>query len=380
MASDHHHPERLRVAVDAGPLYGTPTGVGNFCAGLLEALALVPTVDVSGYAVTWRKRQNLRTLMPPGVRFRARRLPARPLHRAWQRGNWPPLDRLIGNADVVHGTNFVVPPTARAARVVTVHDLTCVRFPELCDVATLRYPDSIRRALADGAWVHTPSRFVAGEVVEHFGADPARVTAISSGLPTFAEVDDGEDRETLVFARYILAIGTVEPRKGYPSLVAAFDRLAGDRPDLGLVIAGAAGWGSEAVDEAVGLSPQRGRIVQTGYASSGRVGRLLRGAAVLAYPSKYEGFGYPPLQAMAAGVPVVTTDAGALPDTVGDAATLVPVGDVDALAGALGRLLDDPDQAAAQVAEGHRHAAKFTWQQCAADMARLYDRAAVAPG
>ena len=108
-------------------------------------------------------------------------MPARPLHALWARRDGPPVEWFIGAADVVHGTNFVVPPTRRAAAVVSVHDLTPLRHPELCDAATLAYPGLIRRALRRGAWVHADSGFVAGEVVDAFEADPGRVRVVHPG-------------------------------------------------------------------------------------------------------------------------------------------------------------------------------------------------------
>ena len=143
-------------------------------------------------------------------------------------------------------------------------------------------------------------------------------------------------------SRYILAIGTAEPRKDLPALVRAFDHIAADHDDLSLVLAGPPGWGEDALAAAVASSPSRDRVIRTGWLDAPVLAALLRRAALLAYPSVYEGFGFPPLQAMAAGVPVVATRAGSLPEVLGDAAVLVEVGDADALAGALDRVLDRP--------------------------------------
>ena len=176
-------PGRLSVGFDATPLLGQPTGVGLFCAGALSGLSALPGLDVSAFAVSWRRRHRIAALVPPGVPTRQRAMPARPLHASWGRFSGPPVEWFIGRHDVVHGTNFVVPPTRRAARVMTVHDLTVVLYPELCDPPTLAFPDLIRRAAAEGAWVHTPSQFVADQVVAELAIDPERVRAVHHGIP-----------------------------------------------------------------------------------------------------------------------------------------------------------------------------------------------------
>lgn len=372
----------LRVAVDATPLLGRPTGVGAFCAGALAGLSGRGDLAVSAFAVSWRRRRGIDALVPSGVAVVGRPMPARPLHWAWGRTGRPPLEWFCGPVDVVHGTNFVVPPTTRAARVATVHDLTTVRFPELCDAPTLAYPGLVRRALRRGAWLHTPSAFVAAEAVAAFGADPDRVRAVHSGVPPLPSPDAGAPARYLPrgASRYVLAVGTAEPRKDLPSLVRAFDELAGDRPDLALVLCGPEGWGSGPLDEAVAASPFAGRVARTGWVDEATLSGLLHSAAVLAYPSLYEGFGFPPLQAMAAGVPVVATRAGALPEVLGDAASLVPAGDPEALAGALAELLDDHARWADAVGRGISRAAGFTWERCAEGLDALYRAAAGSGG
>jgi glycosyltransferase involved in cell wall biosynthesis len=368
----------LRVAVDVTPLLGRPTGVGAFCSGLLGGLASRGDVAVAAFAVSWRRRRGVAGLVPPGVSVVDRPMPARPLHVAWRHAGVPPLEWFTGPADVVHGTNFVVPPSRRAARVATVHDLTTVRFPELCDGPTLAYPAFVRRALARGAWIHTPSAAVAAEVVDVLGAPTDRVRPVHSGVPALPPPDRAAALGHLPpgTGRYVLAVGTAEPRKDLPGLVAAFDELAGDRPDLALVLCGPPGWGSEALDSALDASAHRRRIALTGWVDDATLSGLLSHAAVLAYPSRYEGFGFPPLQAMATGVPVVATRAGALPEVLGDAASMVAVGDTEALAEALARVLDDEAVRADLVARGRERAATYTWERCAAGLADLYRDAA----
>jgi len=372
------------VAVDATPLLGTRTGVGRFCDGALRALGSRPELDVTAFAVTWRRRRWLTPLVPAGVRVHQRAMPARPLHLAWAHFPGPGVELFVGAADVVHGTNFVVPPTRRAARVVTVHDLTVIRFPELCDAASLAFPRLVRRAVAEGAWVHTPSQFVAQEVVEMLGADPERVRAVHHGVdaPAFGAGSPAGAPAAAPpplppgVTRYVLAVGTVEPRKDYPGLVRAFARVAASRPDVALVVAGADGWGADAFHAAVRSCPVRQRVVQLGYVSDDTLHRWLAAAAMLVFPSLYEGFGFPPLEAMAVGVPVVATTAGAVPEIVGDAAVLVEPGDGDALAEAMASVLDDPQLGTSLGEKGRCRAGQFTWAACGAGLGVLYADAA----
>ena len=372
--------DRLSVGFDATPLLGRPTGVGVFCAGALAGLSARDDLDVSAFAVSWRRRQGLVERLPAGVECRQRPMPARPLHAAWAYSSLPPVEWFIGRHDVVHGSNFVVPPTRSAARVVTVHDLTVVRFPELCDAPTLAYPGLIRRAIADGAWVHTPSAFVADEVVAEFGIDPSRVRAVHHGVPELTAGAGGGSGIALPDGchRYVLAIGTIEPRKDYPLLVRSFDAVAAAHPEVALVIVGSEGWGAEAFGEALATAAAKDRIVRPGYLDDAGLADALRGAAVLAYPSLYEGFGLPPLQAMAIGVPVVATAAGAVPEVVGDGAWLVASGDGDAMAALLVEALDGGETVDALVTRGRARAADFSWERCADGLAGLYRDAAAA--
>ncbi len=369
----------MTVALDATPLLGPTTGVAAFCAGALGGLAARADLDVSAFAISWRRRRGIVAKVPAGVSTRQRAMPDRPLRSAWSRSSFPPIEWFIGPQHVVHGTNFVVPPTRRASRVLTVHDLTVVRFPELCDRSTLGYPALIRRALGQGAWVHTDSEFVAAEVSETFGVEPERVRAVLPGVPPLGS-DPGVrgTADTPPFAlpdgttRFVLAIGTVEPRKDYPALVEAFGSVGRAHPDVALVIVGADGWGAERLADAVRTSPVRDRILRPGYLDDAGLEATLRRASVLAFPSVYEGFGFPPLQAMAAGVPVVATAVGAIPEVVGDGALLVDGGKPEELAEALTHVLDGGPDIDALIARGQRRTAAFTWTKCAEGLDRLY--------
>jgi len=363
----------VRVAFDITPLHDRRTGVGAFTGEVLQRLAVRDDVEVVGYSVSWRGRDQLtRGVVPPGVTVVRRPMAAQPLRRLWRRVDWPPIEWWTGRVDVVHGPNFVVPPSRRAHELVTIHDLTFVRFPELCTRDTLQYPDLIRSAVRRGAHVHAVSSFVAQEVVDEYGIDGARVHVVPNGVDPVHHGRADNGQRTAGGPRYILAIGTIEPRKDHPLLVAAFDALAASDAELRLVIVGQDGWGAEAFTAAVARAQHRDRIVRTGFVDDEARADLLAGASVFAYPSRYAGFGLPPLEAMAAGVPVVATRAGALPETLGTAALFVDPGDVDGLAGALDRALTDTTLRERLVADGHQRARAYSWDATADAVAGLY--------
>ncbi|MHB1986821.1 MAG: glycosyltransferase family 4 protein [Acidimicrobiales bacterium] len=360
----------IAVALDVLPLVGQPSGVGAACRGLVDALAGRPEIDLTGYAVA-RKAFLARRELPRTVGFRGTPVPTRLAEASWRLGRVK-AELVTGKADVVHGTNFVVPPSRRAGTVVTVHDLTSVRFPALCTAATLRYPALVRKAVDRGALVHVPSAFVRDEVVDLLEVPTEQVHVIGWGVPPVSLPSTAPP----VAPPYILALGTVEPRKDYPSLVEAFGELRDRDPGLRLVVAGADGWATTALTDAIDRHRLESRVVRVGYVNEEERNALLWNASVLAYPSLYEGFGFPPLEAMIAGIPVVATRSGGVPGVVGDAAILVEPHEPGLLAAALWSVLADSGVAERLVAAGRNRVACFDWASTADQMMELYWSAA----
>jgi glycosyltransferase involved in cell wall biosynthesis len=371
---------RIRVAVDVTPLIGVRTGVGVALAHIVDALGTIEEApELLPYALSLRARQH-RASLPPTTRFVP--LPATVLLRAWTQRDAPRIDRWLGPADVLHATNYLAPPS-RHPTLVTVYDCSFVRYPELCTPEVRAFAPSLQRAIARGVTVHTSSHFVAAEIEELFGpglAAAGRIVVVPLGVPNLppsgglapalaARIGD---------ARYVLSIATIEPRKDLPSLVRAFGTVAARDSDVRLVLAGKDGPARPAVDAAIAaLEPSaRVRVVLAGAVDDPSRRALLEGAAVVAYPSVYEGFGFPVLEAMACGVPVVATRAGAVPEVAGDAAVLVEPGDVDALASALVQVLDDDARRADLVARGRSQVERFSWTRTAAELAAIYRRLA----
>lgn len=368
----------VRLAVDATSLIGNRTGVGNVTASILDRLVR-PGLDVSAFAVSHRGADAIE--LPPGVQRNRRPMAARPLRAMWSRMDHPVIEWWTGPIDVVWGPNFVVPPSRHAARVVTVHDLTCVHLPEMCTRDTLQVPTLLRRAIADGAWIHAVSNSVATDVIATFDADPHRVVVVPNGAPSRRDSETitrlaARGRALAGADRYLAFVGTLEPRKDLPTLVDAFDLLATDHPELGLVIAGPDGWGADAVTARIDRSPHRGRIVRTGWIDDGDRDALLAGATAFVYPSRLEGFGLPPLEAAAVDTPVVATRVGALPEVLDDAASWCEPDDVRSLVDAIVAVLEDPTRAAALVEAGRRRVAHHTWDATATGLVSLFEKAA----
>lgn len=319
--------------------------------------------DVSVTAFTLRGAGGLTAVVPDGASVHSRPVPARALRAAWSRTDWPPVRWLAGRSDVFHGTNFVLPPTGRAGGVVTVHDLTYLRHPDTVDRASAAYRELVPRSIARAGQVVVPSAAVAAEIRDTYGLADDRLTVTPLGVdvswfgttaPTAAERSAAGLPDD-----YLLAVGTIEPRKGLPRLLEAYGRLrAADADVPRLVLVGPQGWG-----EALALDRlPRGSVVLTGFLEDDALRRAVAGARALVFPSLYEGFGLPPLEALACGVPVVATDLPVTREVLGSQARFVTSDDdlAAALAEAVaGTLPGDPD--------GRReHARRFTWSRCAA--------------
>ncbi|CAG4921063.1 glycosyltransferase family 1 protein [Acidithrix sp. C25] len=377
----------IKVGFDATPLLGPRTGVGEFCSGAIRSLDSLEGVDLRTFAVTWRNRGRLPAALGGVAPSKQLPMPARPLQKLWSKVNFPPIELFVGSLDVVHGSNFVVPPSARAARVVTVHDLTPLLYPSLAEPATLAFPRLVGRAIENGALVHTHSEFIAEQVVEYFRVDRERVIAVAPGVAQLHELAAGSARVSddhfdpalegvaLNGRPFVLGLGTIEPRKDFLTLIGGFEVAARANEDLMLVIAGGPGWGSDEVEERISRSPFADRIVLPGYVTSAMRRWLLSKASVFVYSSIYEGFGLPPIEAMTMGVPVISSRAGSLPEVLGDAVDYFDVGDANGLGERIEVMTNDDRLVAQLRIRGTERVGRYTWAKCALGLRDIYLKA-----
>ena len=364
---------QLRIALDVTPLAGEPTGIARAVDGVLHALCAHPSLAVSGWMLSGRRRAHP-SGVPSGVPIHHCPVPARLLHSSWARLPVPRGRLIHGSADVIHGMNYVVPPTS-VPTVLTVQDADLFENPEWYDPHIQRFASLVRRAVARGCWVHVSTHAVADALSRHCPIPDERLAVIGYGVPEVPPGDAGLGRQMAGTSQYVLALGSVNRRKGFPELVEAFDRIPLRPRDLRLVIAGLPGLDEERLEQTIDGLPDPSSVVRIRRLDEMQRSDLLYGASVLAYPSFDEGFGFPPLEAMAVGVPVVASTGGSIPEVVGDAAILTPPGDVGALAEAIADALEEPLRSDL-VERGRRRLSAHSWEATAAGLADLYRRAA----
>jgi len=331
-------------------------------------------------------------VLPPGVALpvlRSRWPTSRAVVRvAWEQLVQPWALRRI-RADLVHGPVFVGPVFAPCPVVLTIHDLSFIRFPDLFRPANRLYLTVLTRLSARRARrLIAVSAQTAGEATRLLGVNPARVDVVYHGVePVFRPLPADEiaafrQRRGLP-ERFVLFVGTLEPRKNLVRLVEAFARIRHGSNDFSrfrdgrvrLVLAGGQGWLYDelfAKVEALGLGEE---VIFPGYVMDDELPLWYNAAAALAYPSVYEGFGLPVLEAQACGTPVLTSNVSSLPEAAGDAALMVDPCDVEALAGGLHRLLTDELLRHQLRERGLVHARRFSWPRTAQETACVYKRA-----
>ena len=373
----------MRITIDYTPALRQSAGIGRYTRGLIGALAGLDrenqyTLFCAGQA------PNAVTGWPSNFRVRTVPWQARHLAIAWHRLHLPlPAECLAGAAELFHSPDFTLPPLARAHGVVTVHDLSFLTVPECADPRLRAFlehavPGAVRRARR----VLANSASTANDLNRLLRVPAEKISIVSAGIePHFHPVSDPASLARAraryhLPERFILGLGTLEPRKNFVGLIQAYaelQRRAALPQDL--VIAGGPGWLYEGIYEEARRQVAPERICFPGFVADEDLPALYTLADAFAFPSLYEGFGIPPLEAMACGTPVICANNSSLPEAVGEAALLVDATDVNGLATGLFALLTDDGLRARQVIAGLARAGRFTWSAAAAGLLAAYRQA-----
>jgi glycosyltransferase involved in cell wall biosynthesis len=285
--------------------------------------------------------------------------------------------------DLFHSPDFVLPPTGRTGTILTVHDLSFLRKPECFVPGFSEYLEgAVTRAVARAAHILADSESTRQDLLQLLRVPPERVTVVYPGVEArFRPIRDREVRQHVrrkynLPERFVLGVGTIQPRKNFPALVEAFASLIaadeGSVSELHLVLAGERGWMYEETFDAVDRLGLRSEVHFLGYVDDPDLPAIYSLASVFAFPTLYEGFGLPVLEAMACGTPVVTADNSSIPEVVGDAGLLVEASDAQELAASLSRVLsDEPLRHRLQIS-GLERSKEFTWSKAGARVLELY--------
>jgi glycosyltransferase involved in cell wall biosynthesis len=381
------------IGVDYTAAAWQGAGIGRYTRELIAAavgrdrsLRYVLFYAAGGLPSTSPYLRALAELCAANPNVRARPIPLSPrlLTILWQRARLPlPVEALIGPIDILHAPDFVLPPT-RARALLTVHDLSFMVRPETADAGLRRYlmaavPRSLRRA----DLVLVDSLATGADLGRLLGVAPERVRLLYPGVsPRFrplpaAETEPLRARLGLP-AEFLLFVGTLEPRKNLVRLIEGFERLTrgGARPGLCLVVAGRRGWLYEEIFATVGRLGLSERVRFLDFVDDADLPGVYNLARAFVYPSLYEGFGLPALEAMACGTPVVTAAVSSLPEVAGGAAVLVDPLDIGSIAGGIARALDEGIRLRAA---GPAQARRFSWEAAAAGLIDSYRALAAAP-
>lgn len=360
----------MKIAMDIQSAVTQKAGVGRYTRELIEHLTPMITPPDKLSAVYFDFKHEAEPIALPGVKAHAIRwCPGRLAQFAWNHLHAPPYNWFAGKADLYHFPNFIIPPLQRGKAVVTIHDLAFMRYPQFAEMRNVHFLNKhIHRTASRADAILTVSHFSAKEVCTYLNVPQERVFPIHHGIdPRFKRPEPADMRQTLagigLDRPYFLTVGTVEPRKNIQHLVRVFEALTEFDGDL--VIAGGMGWKTGPILECIRNSPRAEQIKCLGFTDDATLPALYAGAEMFLLSSFYEGFGFPPVEAMACGTPVVSSTGGSLEEVLGEAASLLSDFNVDRWVSAIERVREDSQHRQDLIEKGYQKAASYTWEKTA---------------
>jgi len=373
----------MRIAIDYTAAIRQGAGIGTYVRQLVDAMLAQDTHTHYTLLTSGRATEEHPFPEAENVVGRNILIPDRYLNILWYRWRLPlpPARLFTGLVDIYHSPDFVLPPlSTRVRKIVTIHDLAFLEHPEYAVPALAEYLKKVvPEAIAQADVVATVSQEVSRTLIEHFQTPAEKLTVVPNGVgPHFRRITDPILLSATRYkyglqSPFVLGVGTLEPRKNHMGLIKAFHRAQQqkDGPKM-LAIAGGQGWLYEETRQLVTDLKLEKKVLFLGRVSDLELVTLYSMADIFAFPSFFEGFGIPPLEAMACGCPVITSNTSALPEVTGDAALLVDPHDADALADAMLKLLRDESLRDELRQKGYERVQQYTWAESARKMLTIY--------
>jgi len=375
----------MKIGIDGSATLKEPTGIGRYTRRLVESMAKAAPDDEFVVLTISHKDAPAKDLFGdcPNVSVVHKKWPGRCVLTLWEHFRWPTVETAIGKVDVFHTPNNFVLPQRTGKRIATIHDLFFLKHPKETHQTGGQYHYRVLpKIIHEADHLIAVSQATARDIMELLGVAEERISVVHQGVEKryfAARQLPTANCQLPTNQPYVLHLGTIEPRKGIDTLIDAMQMLWEERRFEGaLVLAGLRGWASDDLLERCGELSKRRPLRLTGYVPEADVFSLLAGARLVVVPSRYEGFGLTGLEAMAAGVPVISTGRGALPEVYGEAAAYFECGDANELANLISELWGNERLRAGMSERGQARAAHFTWDETARKTLELYRK--VCPG
>jgi glycosyltransferase involved in cell wall biosynthesis len=377
----------MRIAIDYTAATREAAGIGNYVRSLVDAMLALDSTNQYTLLTSGRPPRERPFPSASNVRGRSLVIPDRYLNILWYRWRLPiSATFFTGQADIYHGPDFVLPPlNGKLRKIVTVHDLAFLEHPEYAVPSLAAYLKKVvPEAIASADLVAAVSGETRKMLIEHFSTPPEKIALVPNGIRSYLRrvgdpiLLDSIRHKYGLRSPLVLGVGTLEPRKNHLGLIKAFHKATSAankvaRPAM-LAIAGGSGWLYEQTQQTVADLKLEKKVRFLGRVSDFELMLLYSLADVFVFPSFYEGFGVPPVEAMACGAPVITSNTSSLPEVVGDAALLVDPHNTGEIAKAMLRVLGSPQLQEELRQKGYQRARSFTWEHSARKMLSLYSQ------
>jgi len=380
----------MRIGIDISTVlnHGQDIGAGRYVTNLVRNLLKIDkknTYVFTGRYVTDKYLEIINriksTCTDNKIEFKLYKTTQKKLN-LWNRLRFPPIELMGFKADLLHCPDYLIPPTLNKIIILTIHDLAFIRFPQFnFDWFTKKYTKEVKRNARLAKIIIADSKSTKDDIIKFFKIDPAKVKVVYLASDSqFKKLANQEkDKKVLkkygIDKKYILSAGTIEPRKNYPTLIKAFNYIKHNNNDFNyrLVIVGRTGWKSEATYRERELSPYKDDILFIGRVSDKDLVQIYNQAEIFVYPSFFEGFGLPPLEAMSCGLPVIASDSSSLKEVVGDAGILVPPEDYREISRQILYILKNEKIKKKLKEKSLKQAQKFSWEKTARKTLNIYN-------